>query len=73
MSVIFNTGLPSTNAFITNPLKRSFKLCHVSGKALGIFQDHIRHEGHIPRTLLPLMEEEGVIEQNADTKKWKLK
>jgi len=43
------------------------------GKALGIYQGHIRHEGHIPRTLLAIMEEEGVVEQNKETKKWKLK
>ncbi len=43
------------------------------GKSLGIYQGHIRHEGHIPRTLLALMEEEGVVEQHAETKKWKLK
>lgn len=43
------------------------------GRALGIYQGHIGHEGHIPRTLLALMEEEGVLEQNEETKKWKLK
>lgn len=43
------------------------------GRALGIYQGHIGHEGHIPRTLLSLMEVEKVVEQNAETKKWKLK
>ena len=43
------------------------------GRTLGIYQGHIRHEGHIPRTLLGLMENEGVVEQIPDTKKWKLK
>lgn len=43
------------------------------GKALGIYQGHIGHEGHIPRTLLAIMEDEGVVEQNKQTKKWTLK
>lgn len=43
------------------------------GRSLGIYQGHIRHEGHIPRTLLGLMENEGVVEQISETKKWKLK
>lgn len=43
------------------------------GKALGIYQGHIKHEGHIPRTLLAIMEAEGVVEQNSQNKKWKLK
>ena len=43
------------------------------GRSLGIYQGHIGHEGHVPRTLLALMELEGVVEQNAETKKWKLK
>jgi len=43
------------------------------GKALGIYQGHIKHEGHIPRTLLAIMEEEGVVGQNEETKRWKLK
>ena len=43
------------------------------GKSLGIYQGHIRHEGHIPRTLLELMLQEGVVEQIPESKKWKLK
>ncbi|WDF78408.1 hypothetical protein PQ469_00110 [Mucilaginibacter sp. KACC 22773] len=43
------------------------------GRTLGIYQGHIKHEGHIPRTLLGIMEHEGVVEQVEDTKKWKLK
>ena len=43
------------------------------GKALGIYKGHVGHDGHIPRTLLAIMENEGVVEQDADTKSWKLK
>ena len=42
------------------------------GKALGIYYGHIGHEGHIPRTLLEIMQTEGVIEQKED-KKWYIK
>ena len=43
------------------------------GKALGIHAGHVRHEGHIPRTLLAIMEGEGVTEQDPATKSWRLK
>ena len=43
------------------------------GRALGIYHGHIGHEGHIPRTLLAIMEHEGAVEQNAETKRWLLK
>jgi len=43
------------------------------GKTLGIHAGHVGHEGHIPRTLLGIMEAEGVIEQNEGNKKWRIK
>ena len=44
------------------------------GKALGIYHGHNnQHEGHISRSLLDMMEGEGIIEQDQTTKKWKLK
>ena len=39
------------------------------GRMLGIYSGHIGHEGHIPRTILALMESEGTVEQTGD-KKW---
>ena len=42
------------------------------GKQLGIYMGHVEHEGHIPRTLLALMESEGVVEQDRATKHWRL-
>ena len=39
-------------------------------RALGIYQGHVGHEGHIPRTLLGMMELEGVVKQDHATKKW---
>ena len=43
------------------------------GRALGIYGGHVGHEGHISRTLLAVMEAEGVALQDKDTKKWFLK
>ncbi len=43
------------------------------GRCLGIYHGHIKHEGHIPRTMLALMEDEGVVEQDAQTKKWRIR
>ena len=42
------------------------------GRLLGIYSGHIGHEGHIPRTLLGLMESEGVVEQD-DEKRWRVR
>lgn len=41
------------------------------GRSLGIYYGHIGHEGHISRTLLSILEAEGVVEQRED-KKWVL-
>ena len=43
------------------------------GRKLGIYMGHVEHEGHIPRTILSMMEAEGVAEQNKDTKAWTLR
>lgn len=43
------------------------------GRSLGIYMGHVGHEGHIPRTLLALMENEGVVCQDSATKKWTIK
>ena len=43
------------------------------GRALGIHHGHARHEGHIQRSMLALMENEGVVIQNEETKLWKVK
>lgn len=44
------------------------------GRALGIYYGHSgKHEGHIPRVLLGIMESEGVVVQEESTKRWRLK
>jgi len=42
------------------------------GRSLRIYHGHARHEGHISRSLLAMMENDGVIEQDDQTKTWKL-
>jgi hypothetical protein len=43
------------------------------GRCLGIYAGHEGHEGHISRTLLAMLEAEGVAEQDRTTKRWHLK
>lgn len=43
------------------------------GRALGIYAGHVGHEGHISRTLLGIMESEGVVKQDDKTKVWSLR
>ncbi len=45
----------------------------VIGRSLGIYSGHVGHEGHISRTLLAIMEAEGVVEQAPSDKTWKLR
>lgn len=42
------------------------------GRRLGIYAGHKGHEGHISRTMLAMMEEEGVVEQEEETKRWRV-
>ncbi len=43
------------------------------GRALGIYGGHKGHQGHISRTILHLLELEGIIRQDAISKKWFLR
>jgi hypothetical protein len=42
------------------------------GRSLGIYGGHVGHEGHVSRTLLAMLEEEGVVFQEPDSKIWRL-
>ena len=42
------------------------------GRRLGIYTGHKGHQGHIPRTLLGIMEREQVVEQ-VERKLWRLR
>lgn len=43
------------------------------GRTLGIYVGHVGHEGHISRTLLAMLQTEGVAEQDGDTHRWHLR
>lgn len=43
------------------------------GRRLGIYAGHEGHEGHISRTLLAQLESDGIVTQDADTKRWRLR
>lgn len=43
------------------------------GRRLGIYMGHVGHEGHVSRTMLALMESEGVVQQESDSKRWSLR
>lgn len=43
------------------------------GRTLGIYTGHVGHEGHISRTILALLEKEGVAVQDKDKKGWSLR
>jgi DNA-binding IclR family transcriptional regulator len=43
------------------------------GRTLGIYRGHEGHEGHISRTLLAMLEQEGLVEQDSGNKSWSLR
>ena len=43
------------------------------GRSLGIYAGHVGHEGHVSRTILGLLEAEGIVVQDAHSKIWKLR
>jgi hypothetical protein len=45
----------------------------VIGRSLGIYGGHKGHEGHISRTVLAMLESEGVVEQNPSDQTWSLR
>ena len=42
------------------------------GRALGIYMGHKGHQGHVSRTILALMEIEGVVIQDSESRRWLL-
>ena len=43
------------------------------GRMLGIYGGHVGHEGHVSRTILAMIEAEGIVEQDKKTKCWSLR
>src|SRR5262245_44046100 len=42
------------------------------GRRLGIYQGHVGHEGHISRTILQMLQAEGVVEQTGPRGRWRI-
>jgi membrane-anchored protein YejM (alkaline phosphatase superfamily) len=40
------------------------------GQALGIYMGHEGHKGHISRTLLSILADEGIVFQDRNSKRW---
>lgn len=45
----------------------------VVGRSLGIYSSHSKQEGHISRSILGMLEADGVAKQDPDTKRWRLR
>lgn len=43
------------------------------GRLLGIYQGHVGHEGHISRTVLQMLQVDGVVAQDGPDKRWRLR
>jgi hypothetical protein len=43
------------------------------GRSLGIYGGHKGHEGHISRTVLAMLEGEGVVQQNEKDRTWTIR
>lgn len=43
------------------------------GRRLGIYGGHVKHEGHVSRTILGFLEKDGVIIQDKKTKLWSVR
>jgi DNA-binding IclR family transcriptional regulator len=43
------------------------------GRTLGIYGGHVGHEGHISRSLLAVMEAEGIVMQDSSSKRWRIR
>lgn len=43
------------------------------GRLLGIYRGHVEHQGHISRTVLEMLQEDGVAEQKGKGGPWHLR
>lgn len=60
-------GIAALKAAVVSVLERQPGLTNAAlGRTLGIYAGHGgQHEGHISRTILAMLEQEGVVEQSA--------
>ena len=74
--LLAQTAIAQLKAAIYTVLKESPEngLTNVEiGRLLGIYMGHKGHQGHMPRILLAMMESEGAVAQNEETKRWRLR
>ncbi len=57
---------------ISNGPKEGYTNAEI-GRKLGIYAGHVGHEGHISRTILGLLESEGILNQSQESKKWTIR
>ena len=43
------------------------------GRSLGIYAGHVQHEGHVSRTILEMLQDDGVAEQEEKGGPWRLR
>ena len=43
------------------------------GRLLGIYQGHVRHQGHISRTILEMLQADGIAEQKGQAGPWQIR
>ncbi len=43
------------------------------GRLLGIYQGHVRHQGHISRTILEMLQADGIAEQVGQGGPWQIR
>ena len=43
------------------------------GRLLGIYRGHVQHEGHVSRTILEMLQDDGIAEQQGKAKTWRLR
>jgi hypothetical protein len=43
------------------------------GRLLGIYQGHVRHQGHISRTILEMLQADGIAEQKGQGGPWQIR
>lgn len=68
------TAMAELKAAVVALLERSDGLTNaVIGRSLGIYGGHKGHEGHISRTVLAMLENEGLVEQNSTDQTWSLR
>jgi hypothetical protein len=68
------SGIAELKAAVVSLLEKQPGLTNAAiGRTLGIYSGHKGHEGHISRTVLGMLEQEGVVEQNASDQTWSIR